>query len=212
MKKFILSILFVITATVSYAISNDSINAVTMISYEQSSLDSEGTLALKNNTDEPIRNLSFIITYQDMNGKDMDYKEFSFDVDIDPGMTKKVDIPAYENNRFYHYYKTKDDTDHPAFKIKYELKGYNLSKEETSNLGYDVGNVNDGLYIGIAIVLVLLFIGITVGLYVLVAVMAKKRHRNIVLWLLLSFIATPLLIAIILLCVGNSETYGLNED
>jgi len=212
MKKFVLSILLTITATVSYAISNDSINAVTMVSYEQSWLDSEGTLALKNNTSESIRNLSFVITYQDMNGNDMDYKEFSFDVDIEPGMTKKIDIPAYEHNRFYHYYKTKDEFGHPSFKIKYELKGYNLSKEEISELDYDGGNANEGLYIGIAIVIVLLFIGIAIGLYVLVAVMAKKRHRNVVLWLLLSFIATPLLIAIILLCIGDDDTYRLNED
>jgi len=212
MKKFILSILLTITASVSYAISNDSINAVTMVSYEQSWLDSEGTLALKNNTSEPIKNLSFVITYQDMNGNDMDYKEFSFDVDIAPGMTKKIDVPAYEHSRYYHYYKTKDEYGHPSFKIKYELKGYNLSKEEISELDYDGGNANEGLYIGITIAIVLLFFGIVIGLYVLVAVMAKKRHRNVVLWLLLSFIATPLLIAIILLCVGNSDTYRLNED
>jgi len=212
MKKFVLSIILIVTATVSYAISNDSINAVTMVSYEQRWLDSEGTLALKNNTDEPIRNLSFVITYQDMNGKDMDYKEFSFDVGIEPGMTKKIDIPAYEYGRNYHYYKTKDDLGHPAFKIKYELKGYNLSKEEISKSDNNGFNANEGLYIGIAIVVVLFILGIAIGLYVLVAVMAKKRHRNIVLWLLLSFVATPLLIAIILLCVGDNDTYEFNEE
>jgi len=211
MKKFVLSILLVISATVSYAISNDSVNAVTMVSYEQSWLDSEGTLALKNNTDEPIRNVSFVITYQDMNGTDMDYKEFAYDVDIEPGMTKKIDIPAYEHSRFYHYYKTKDTSGNPSFKIKYKLKGYNLSKEEISESNHDGGDADEGLFRVSAPLLVLFILGIAIGLYVLVAVMAKKRHRNVVLWLLLSFLATPLLIAIILLCIGNSDTYSFDE-
>jgi len=44
-------------------------NSVTMVSYEQSWLDSEGAMALKNNTNEVIRNISFQITYLDMSGK-----------------------------------------------------------------------------------------------------------------------------------------------
>lgn len=48
-------------------------------------------------------------------------------------------------------------------------------------------------------------IGIAVGLYALVAVMAQQRHRNVVVWILLSMIASPLLMIIILLCIGDSQ-------
>ena len=38
------------------------------------------------------------------------------------------------------------------------------------------------------IVVLLIVLGVYVGMYVLVAVMAQRRNRNPVLWLLLSFI------------------------
>jgi hypothetical protein len=40
--------------------------------------------------------------------------------------------------------------------------------------------------------------------------MAKKRNRNVVLWVLLSLIGTPLIIIVILLCIGNADDY--NKD
>ena len=59
----------------------------------------------------------------------------------------------------------------------------------------------------IAIVAVLFVIGLSVGLYVLVAVMAKNRNRNVVLWVLLSIVASPLLIIIILFVVGEDNKH-----
>lgn len=35
--------------------------------------------------------------------------------------------------------------------------------------------------------------------------MTKKRNRSVVAWVLLSLIATPLLMIIILLCIGYSQ-------
>ena len=54
-------------------------------------------------------------------------------------------------------------------------------------------------------------IGIAVGLYVLVAVMAQKRNRSVVVWVLLSLLATPLLMIIILLAIGKNENYIENH-
>lgn len=58
-----------------------------MVSYEQSWQDANGTLALKNNSGVDIHNVSFIITYYDINGHEMDYKEFTKDVEIVIGRT-----------------------------------------------------------------------------------------------------------------------------
>ena len=55
------------------------------------------------------------------------------------------------------------------------------------------------------IVIGLILLGITVGLYILVAVMAKNRNRSVIGWIILSIIVSPLIIALILLVVGKSN-------
>lgn len=154
-----------------------------------------------------------------MSGNELDYQEFTRRVSIASGMTKKLDIPAYEHSRNYHYYKTKDDYGHPAFKIKFQLKDYNVEEEAVESIDdntfstydYDRSSGNEGLFM-IAFILGLLFvIGITVGLYVLVAVMAQKRNRSVVVWVLLSLLATPLLMIVILLAIGKNENYIENH-
>lgn len=69
------------------------------------------------------------------------------------------------------------------------------------------------MFIGtLLFILILLTCGISAGLYVLVAVMAKNRNRSVVMWLLLSILATPLLMIIILLCIGKDEHYVGRKD
>lgn len=126
MKNIAIAILFLcafaseMRASVRYAVS--------MEAYEQTSTDLEGTIALKNNTKEDVHNVSFMLEYLDMNGKPLDYEIFDYNVDIAPGMTRQLNIPAYQHERFYHYYKS-DGFENP-FKVRYELKEYNLSNNE----------------------------------------------------------------------------------
>jgi hypothetical protein len=160
-----------------------------------------------------------------MSGKELDYEEYERRITIAPGMTKKLDIPAYEHSRNYHYYKSENmPGGSPSFKIKFELKDYNMVQSEANedddysvldDYNYkdkDYGSEYSATYMIIAIIAVLFFIGISVGLYVLVAIMAQKRHRSVVLWVLLSIIASPILIIIILLVVGNDNKYIDNFD
>lgn len=152
-----------------------------------------------------------------MSGNPLDYEEFTKSISIAPGMTRKIDIPAYEYDRNYHYYKSENmPSGSPSFKIKFELKDYNSVLQESEDIDdysiYDnednsfySSSKNDDWYMIIAIIAVLFIIGISVGLYVLVAVMAKSRNRSIVLWVLLSIVASPLLIIIILLVVGDDN-------
>lgn len=194
-------------AIVCFALDKDSINAVTMESYEQSWLDSYGTLALKNNTKTDIHNVTFQITYLNMAGKPLDYEIYSKKVDIAPGMTKQIDIPAYEYERHFSYYKSGAMSSRPhRFKIKYELKDYN---QESSSKGLstlpsnDLDNDDIGFFVVLSII-VFFVIGLYIGLYVLVAVMAKQRDRSQVLWVIVSLFTTPILVIIILLCIGKS--------
>jgi hypothetical protein len=223
MKRYLLTI--VLTLFVALTVPAVNSNDISFVSYEQGWLDSKGTLALKNNTTEEIYNVKFLITYLDMSGKELDYEEYERRITIAPGMTKKLDIPAYEHSRSYHYYKSENmPGGSPSFKIKFELKDYNMVQsganedddysvlDDYNYKDKDYGSEYSATYMIIAIIAVLFFIGISVGLYVLVAIMAQKRHRSVVLWVLLSIIASPLLIIIILLVVGNDNKYIDNFD
>ena len=209
-----------------FAESSKNVPAVTMVSYEQSWLDTEGTLALRNNLNEDIHNVVFQIIYLDMSDTPLDYEEFSKKVDIAPGMTKKIDNPAYEYARHYHYYKTKDEFHNPAFKIKFKLKSYNEREvvdvpavEDTGELNEEADDLKVGeglsdiLALGTGLVawgflIVFFVIAISVGLYVLVAVMAQRRNRSVVAWILISLIATPLLSIVLLLFIGKDRNAG----
>lgn len=210
MKKLILILMLITSLNVS-ATSKDTLNAITMVSYEQSWLDHEGTLALKNNTNEYIHNFTYRIIYLDMNGKELDYNDLISYCEIAPGMTKKINIDAYENSRRYSYYLSEACYNNPhKFKIKFELTGYNtLSIENTK----DILNPSLPFYTYIVpLVFVFLFVGTYIGLYVLVAFMAKRRKRNAALWVLVSIFATPLLAIIILLCIGEAYSQAFIKD
>lgn len=215
---FIISLYIVISA---FAATKDLANDISMVSYEQSWLDSKGTLALKNNTNEEIHDVVFQIVYLDMSGNPIDYEDFTKAISIAPGMTRKLDIPAYEHSRYYHYFKSENmPGGSPAFKIKFQLKDYNVKNdpiEKANNINSDNNqnnvkeqiNINEISKINIIIlfVAVLVMSGICVFMYILVAVMAQKRNRSVVIWVFLSLIATPLLMILILLVIGKNEDY-----
>ncbi|MFC2449494.1 MAG: hypothetical protein ACFNTB_07685 [Prevotella denticola] len=225
-KRFIITCFSLFLTLSVLAISKDSLHAVTMVSYEQRSTDDEGTLALRNNTGEDIKDVSFRIEYLDMAGKPLDYKDFTKKISIAPGMTKKVNIPAYEQRRNYHYYKSKDELSKaigsPAFKIVFKVKGYNApvikspagkSTAEEDRNSITLSDTESGIMGTTVVVIGIIFIvGIYFGWYVLVAVMAKYRNRNPALWVLLSLIGTPLLMMIILLCIGKDESASARYD
>ena len=218
MKNVLIAIMvsfLALTPNINAAVASES-PAIDMVSYEQTWLDREGTIALKNNTSENIHNITFVLEFLDMKGNPLDYETFSYNIDIAPGMTKKLNIPAYEHSRHYHYYKTKDEFGHPAFKLRYELKDYNTPEVVEANNTFTSDDLNrgksDAMFSIIALMIVVVFLGIYVGSYVLVAVMAQRRNRNPIIWLLLSFIATPLLICIILLAIGTIECLDTNHN
>lgn len=178
-----------------HATSKDTVNALRMVSYEQTWLDRQGTLALKNNTKHTIYNVRYRLTYFDMKGNPMDYKDFYTEIEIAPGMTKKVNVEGYECDRNYSYYLSEAYPDHPKkFKVCYETLAYNHT--EPLHFAYH-SNV-------LMIIIMLFVLAGYVGFYVLVATMAQRRNRSVALWLLLSFIATPILVILILLVIGKA--------
>ena len=211
-KKTLTALICLFMSISLFAASKSAETDISMVSYEQSWLDSEGTLALKNNTNENIHNIKFLIVYQDMSGKQLHYEEFSKKVSIAPGMTRKINIKAYEHERNYHYYKSENlPGGSPAFKIEFKLLDYNTASPQKREypLDSDTEAETDEIFYSLLpflyIIFVLLTIGICIGSYVLVAVMAKKRKREAAVWILLSFFAITILIIIILLCIGDTD-------
>ena len=219
-KFCILLFIGLLFSSMAFALTDDSLKAVTMMKYEQNWDDDHATISVRNNTENDIKNLTFRITYLDMKGNPLDYRNFSQTVSIASGMTRAIDINAFEKSRYYSYYKSESYPITPhRFKVKFELTGYNKTYEKT------VGNplADDSFFnpygdssslspyfMLIPILIIVVLLGVYVGLYILVAVMAQKRNRSVVGWILLSFIATPLLIVILLLVLGKSE--NLDRD
>jgi hypothetical protein len=217
MKRTLLILAGIFVSLASFALSKDSANAVTMLDYEQSWSDNTGSLSLKNNTDTPIENVVFQITYLNMTGQPIDYKDYYKAVSIAPGKTRRIEIPAFQHERSYSYYKSEADYVTPhRFKIRFELTGYNIKSPKDNGKGAEKSLETDdfidrmGPILGLSMAIFAL--GIVFGLYVIVAVMANKRHRNAVLWIILSFITTPLLVIFILLIIGKAYDRNNEED
>ena len=217
MKKKISFLMFVwlMVSSFAFALTGDSLKAVSMVGYEQNWDDFQGTISLKNNTNSDIKNLSFRITYFNMKGEQLDYKDYSKTLSIAPGLTKAVSVAAFEDQRYYSYYKS---AAYPMvarrFKVKFELTGYNKAKKAVVKKLTDDGpsyNMDDRprclspFVILIPIVIAWFAFGIYVGMFALVAIMAQKRNRSVEGWLLLSFIGTPLFVALVLLIIGNAK-------
>lgn len=48
-------------------------------------------------------------------------------------------------------------------------------------------------------------IGLYVALIVLVGRMAQNRNRDVLLWVVLSFVVSPITIILIMICIGKDE-------
>ena len=196
------------------ALPKDKVDAVTMESYEQNWDDNVGTIALKNNTNQDIYNVTFQLIYLDMSGKQLDYEEFSQNVDIAPGMTKKINITAYESSRDYSYYKSEAEYLHPKrFKIKFKLIAYNSATSQTGD-EYDNAtptyqshpfNNNPSGSGWESLLLILLLIIIAAAFYAPLIILARNYGRSVSLCILLSFFTTPIAVIIILLIIGKKN-------
>lgn len=225
-RLFTLLLVFMLSI-LAYATGESNEKPIVMVAYEQSWLDSNGTLALRNNTEGTVVSVRYQLTYLDMSGNPLDYMNFTSDVEIAPGKTKKVDIPAYEHSRSYSYYKSEADLSTPhrfklSFKLlSYETKGKGVSKvssiddaDDDEGEAYDSDDSDEetsvwtiiGGFVA-AIFGISFVLGIVVGVYVLVAVMAKHRNRSVIGWLIVSLFLSPVLTIIILFFVGKADKH-----
>ena len=94
---------------------------ISLYRFEQKSGNTDATITLRNNTPKTITMVTGRIFYYSMNGKIIDYKDFSQELSIEPGMAKSF---AW-NGRYMgegHYYKNCPDNTAEDHKYKVKLK------------------------------------------------------------------------------------------
>ena len=101
-------------------------DALVVVKYEHDCLRPTANLYVHNSTGRTVKSFQFRITYYDMKGNMLDYKDISQEVQIEPEMVRMVEIEGFGWKDQYVYYSSKNADYGRQYRIKAELKSYVL--------------------------------------------------------------------------------------
>lgn len=196
--------------------------AVTMTGFEQNRSGLSSNVTLCNNTQQVIHEVSFRIIYYNMQGTQIDYKDYKEKVNIDIGMSKAVEIEPFGNYGNYVYYdqKNKWDKENIIFKVGFQLKSVNgkptndqtvqqlkpateTDEQETDEQESSDAPLFAGLTMGMCILLWIIGLALSSGWFVAVVILARNYGQNPWIWILVSFVLSPLIAFLLILAFGH---------
>lgn len=99
---------------------------VSMTAYSHDWVQPNAQVSLKNNTNKDIVSVTGRMIYYDMQGRMLDYQDFTKRVDIEAGMTKRFDLRGYNYEENYAYYKSEvmSSASYKKYNVKFQLKSF----------------------------------------------------------------------------------------
>lgn len=91
--------------------------------YEKVLRSTKESFFVTNNTRREVVRLVFEIDYKDMSGNMLDRRRESVDIEIPSGSTRKIDIPAWDKQKVFYYYRSPQPKTAQAtpYKVKIRL-------------------------------------------------------------------------------------------
>ena len=210
--RYVIALLCLALSSVASAANDKATEPVTAGTYEHDPGLSDAYIGLKNNTNYAIKSLSFQISYFDMDGNQLDYEDFNTHTAIEPGLAKEPLRQSWYMRDFKIKFRLKE-VNGKEVNGDWQIPSKDKDIEPTTRPAnppippaYERTSGFSGLMM--VIIMGIPLLGILAGLYVLVASMAKRRNRSAALWVIIALVSTPVLAAVILLCIG-SDTRNL---
>jgi len=101
-------------------------DALILAGYEHDYLTAKARFSVRNNTQRKVSEFKIRITYYDMRGQMLDYKDITKKMLIEPGMARAVEVMGYAWEEKYVFHTSKNAHLGKKYKVSFDLLSYTL--------------------------------------------------------------------------------------